>query len=71
MSWEEFNKVPHTINAVIDKWAEEKPDKVVLIFYDTEKKYTFKEFRDAIIVMAFKLYNFFTIISYLDMRARN
>jgi len=57
MSWEEFKTVPHTINGVIDKWAEERPDKVAFIFYDTEKKYTFKEFRDAITVMAFKLYN--------------
>ncbi len=57
MSWEEFKTVPHTINGVIEKWAKERPDKVALIFYDTEKKYTFKEFHDAIYVMAFKLYN--------------
>jgi hypothetical protein len=32
MSWEEFNTVPHTINGVIDKWAEERPNKVAFIF---------------------------------------
>ncbi|MFX1235014.1 MAG: AMP-binding protein, partial [Promethearchaeota archaeon] len=57
MSWEEFKTVPHTINGVVEKWAKEKPDKVALIFYDTEKKYTFKDFNNAITIMAFKLYN--------------
>ena len=31
MSWEEFNKYPHTICGVIEKWAEETPDKIALI----------------------------------------
>ena len=56
MSWEEFNKHPHTICGVIDKWAKETPDKIALIFYDTGKEVTFKEFNDAILAMAFKLY---------------
>ncbi|MHA1438840.1 MAG: class I adenylate-forming enzyme family protein [Promethearchaeota archaeon] len=57
MSWEEFNQYPHTIVGVIEKWAKEKPDKVALIFYDTGKEVTYKEFNDAIIAMAYKLYN--------------
>ena len=36
MSWEEFNKAPHTIVGVIEKWAKETPDKIALIIYDTE-----------------------------------
>jgi len=57
MSWEEYNQYPHTIIGVIEKWAREKPDKVAIIVYDTEKEVTYKEFRDAITAMAFKLYN--------------
>ncbi|MFX1498792.1 MAG: class I adenylate-forming enzyme family protein [Promethearchaeota archaeon] len=57
MSWEEFETHPHTINGVIEKWAKKKAEKFAFIFYDTEKKYTFKEFYDAITIMAFKLYN--------------
>jgi len=57
MSWEEFNKYPHTICGVIEKWAEETPDKIALIIYDTEKQVTYKEFNDNIMAMALKLYN--------------
>ncbi|MEJ2293400.1 MAG: class I adenylate-forming enzyme family protein, partial [Candidatus Lokiarchaeota archaeon] len=57
MSWEEFNNYPHTINGVIEKWAMEKPDKTAFIFYDTEKKYSYKEFKHTINMIAFKLYN--------------
>ena len=57
MSWEEFNKLPHTIVAAIEKWAQDRPDKTAMIFYDTEKKVSYKEFNDAITAMAFKLYN--------------
>jgi acyl-CoA synthetase (AMP-forming)/AMP-acid ligase II len=57
MSWEEFNKYPHTICGVIEKWAEETPDKIALIIYNTEKQVTYKEFNDNIMVMALKLYN--------------
>ncbi|MFX0008972.1 MAG: class I adenylate-forming enzyme family protein [Candidatus Hermodarchaeota archaeon] len=57
MSLEEFKQHPHTINGVIEKWAKEKPNKTALIFYDTGKEYTYKEFKDAILAMAHKLYN--------------
>ncbi len=57
MSWEEFNQHPHTICGVIEKWAKERPDKHAFIIYDTEKEVTYKEFNEAIIAMAFKLYN--------------
>jgi fatty-acyl-CoA synthase len=57
MSWEEFNQCPHTINGVIEKWANEKSNKTALIFYDTGKKFSYKEFKDAIFAMAFKLFN--------------
>ncbi len=57
MSWEEFNKYPHTICGVIEKWAEETPDKIALIIYDTEKQVTYKEFNGNIMAMALKLYN--------------
>lgn len=57
MSWEEFNQYPHTICGVIEKWAKEKPDKLAIIIYDTGKEVTYKEFNNAIIAMAFKLYN--------------
>lgn len=57
MSWEEFNQYPHTICGVIEKWAEERPDKIAFIIYDTEKEVSYKEFNEAILAMAFKLYN--------------
>jgi fatty-acyl-CoA synthase len=57
LSWEEFNRYPHTIVGVIEKWAREQPDKVALIMYDTGKQVSFKEFSDEIDVMALKLYN--------------
>ena len=57
MSWEEFNQHPHTICGVIDKWAKERPDKIAFIIYDTEKEVNYKEFKEAITAMAFKLYN--------------
>jgi acyl-CoA synthetase (AMP-forming)/AMP-acid ligase II len=57
MSWEEFEKHPHTICGVIDKWAEETPDKKAFIIYDTAKEFTYKEFRDNINALAFKLFN--------------
>lgn len=57
MSWEEFNNLPHTVVAAIEKWVQDRPNKTALIFYDTEKKVTYKEFNDAITAMAFKLYN--------------
>ncbi|MFX1327359.1 MAG: class I adenylate-forming enzyme family protein [Promethearchaeota archaeon] len=57
MSWEEYNQYPHTIVSVIEKWAKEKPDKLAIIMYDTEKQVNYKEFNDAITAMAFKLYN--------------
>lgn len=57
MSWEEFNQHPHTICGVIEKWAKERPDKHAFIVYDTGKEVTYKEFNEAIIAMAFKLYN--------------
>jgi acyl-CoA synthetase (AMP-forming)/AMP-acid ligase II len=57
MSWEEFNKYPHTICGVIEKWAEETPDKIALIIYDTEKQVTYKDFNNNIMAMALKLYN--------------
>jgi fatty-acyl-CoA synthase len=57
MSLEEFKQHPHTINGIIEKWAKENPDKTALIFYDTGKEYTYKEFKDAILAMAYKLYN--------------
>ncbi|MFO8019893.1 MAG: class I adenylate-forming enzyme family protein [Promethearchaeia archaeon] len=57
MSMEEFNKYPHTINGVIDKWAEKKPDNTAIIIADTEKEYTYKEFQDSIFSMAYKLFN--------------
>jgi len=57
MSWEEFNKYPHTICGVIEKWAEETPDKIALIIYDTEKQVTYKDFNNNIIAMALKLFN--------------
>ena len=57
MSWEEYNQHPHTICGVIEKWAKEHPDKHAFIIYDTGKEVTYKEFNEAIIAMAFKLYN--------------
>ena len=57
MSWEEYNQHPHTICGVIEKWAKERPDKHAFIVYDTGKEVTYKEFNEAIIAMAFKLYN--------------
>ncbi|MFW9827181.1 MAG: class I adenylate-forming enzyme family protein [Candidatus Thorarchaeota archaeon] len=57
MSWEEYNQHPHTICGVIEKWADVQPDKYAFIVYDTGKKVTYKEFNDAIITVAFKLYN--------------
>ncbi|MFX1420095.1 MAG: class I adenylate-forming enzyme family protein [Promethearchaeota archaeon] len=57
MSWEEFNQYPHTLCGVIEKWAKERPDKTAFIIYDTEKEVTYKDFNEAIIAMAFKLYN--------------
>jgi len=57
LSWEEFNQHPHTICGVIEKWAKERPDKHAFIIYDTGKEVTYKEFNEAIIAMAFKLYN--------------
>lgn len=57
MSWEEYNQHPHTICGVIEKWAKESPDKHAFIIYDTGKEVTYKEFNEAIIAMAFKLYN--------------
>lgn len=57
MSWEEYNQHPHTICGVIEKWAKERSDKHAFIIYDTGKEVTYKEFNEAIIAMAFKLYN--------------
>lgn len=57
MSWEEFNKYPHTICGVIEKWAKETPDKIALIIYDTEKQVTYKDFNNNIKAMALKLFN--------------
>ncbi|MFX1243173.1 MAG: class I adenylate-forming enzyme family protein [Promethearchaeota archaeon] len=57
MSWEEFNQHPHTICGIIEKWTKEKPDKTAFIIYDTGKEVSYKEFTEAITVMAFKLYN--------------
>lgn len=54
---EEFNKHPHTINGVIDKWAEKKPDATAIIIANTEKQYSYKEFQDSIFAMAYKLFN--------------
>lgn len=56
MSWEEFNKHPHTINGVIDKWATKTPDAKAIIVADTEKEYTYKDVQDSILAMAYKLY---------------
>ncbi len=57
MSWEEFDKYPHTICGVIEKWAKETPDKIALIIYNTEKQVIYKEFNGNIMAMALKLYN--------------
>jgi len=42
---------------VIEKWAKECPNKKALIIYDTSKEVSFKEFNEAINIMAFKLFN--------------
>ena len=57
MSWKEYKEHPHTIVSVIEKWAKERPNKIAIIIYDTEKQYTFKEFNNAINMIAYKLYN--------------
>ena len=44
MSLEEFKTVPHTINGVIDKWAEERPDKVALFFMTLKRNTLLKNF---------------------------
>ncbi len=57
MSWEEFERYPHTLIGVVEKWAEDRPDHKALVFYDTGIEITYKEFLHAINMMAFKLYN--------------
>ncbi|MBD3254938.1 MAG: AMP-binding protein [Candidatus Lokiarchaeota archaeon] len=57
ISQEEFEQYPHTLCGIIDKWAEETPDKEAFIIYDTGKKYTYKDFQQNIDIIAFKLYN--------------
>jgi acyl-CoA synthetase (AMP-forming)/AMP-acid ligase II len=45
----------HLVHGVIEKWAREKPDAVALIFPDTGKQYTFKQFDQASTALALKL----------------
>lgn len=54
---EEYNKHPHKIAGVVEKWARETPDKTALIFYDSEKEITYRELYNMTKMFAFKLYN--------------
>ena len=57
MSWEEFEKYPHTLVGAIEKWAEDNPNHNAMIFFNTKAEVSYREFSDAINMMAFKLYN--------------
>lgn len=57
MTLEEFNSYPHTVVGVIEKWASRTPDKVALVFYESGKTVTYREFLNSIMMFSFKLYN--------------
>ncbi|MBN1801135.1 MAG: acyl--CoA ligase [Candidatus Lokiarchaeota archaeon] len=57
MSLEEFEKHPHTLTGVVEKWAGINPYHMALFFCDTGREVSYKELLNAINAMAFKLFN--------------
>ncbi len=57
MSLEEFEKHPHTLIGVVEKWASIRPYHMALFFCDTGKEVSYKYLLKAINAMAYKLFN--------------
>lgn len=55
MSIDEFNQVPHYICDYISKFAEERPNEIAIIDADTGKYISWKEFDNAINIIALRL----------------
>ncbi|MFO8019101.1 MAG: class I adenylate-forming enzyme family protein [Promethearchaeia archaeon] len=55
MSIEQFNKFPHYICDYVSKYAQERPDDIAIIDADTGKYVSWKEFDNAIDIIALRL----------------
>lgn len=55
MSVEEFNKQPHLLIEIVEKWAKEKPDDIAIIDADDGRWITWKQFDNIINVIALEL----------------
>ncbi len=55
MSTEEFAKLPHFLYDYVKQWADEKPEELAIIDADTHQYFSWREFDNAINMVAFQL----------------